>query len=96
MADGHLLTGRLSFVSRARRLSHFVVRMRSSVLSLRVRVNVTAGSLRAVYLKHETCALYPEDIAGRQCDAVTNLCHMTWCTSPPEYAKPNTACHGSH
>ena len=72
------MTGRLSFVSRARRLSHYVVRIRSSVLSLRVRVNVMAGALRAVYLKHGTCALYPEDIDGRQCDAVTQLCHMTW------------------
>jgi hypothetical protein len=43
-----------------------------------VRVNVTLGSLRAVYLKHGAAAVFPADIKGRQCDATEPRCHMTW------------------
>ena len=59
-------------------MTHFVVAVNSSLRSLRVRVNVTAGALRAVYLKHGACAQFPEDIAGQQCDARTQLCQMQW------------------
>ena len=30
---------------------------------------MTKGAIRAVYLKHATCAVYPDDIFGQQCDA---------------------------
>ena len=43
-----------------------------------VRVNVTAGALRAVFLKYQACPALPFDIAGEQC---VGLCHMSWYAS---------------
>ena len=78
------------------RMTHFVVRLNTSTLALRVRVNVTAGALRAVYVKHGSCAQYPADILGQQCDANVAQCHMTWYerfdryTGAKRYANANT------
>ena len=59
-------------------MTHFVIRLNTSLRALRARVNVTAGALRAVYIKHGSCAVFPTDISGQQCTAQGPLCHMTW------------------
>ena len=78
------------------RMTHFTVRLNTSLLALRARVNVTAGALRAVYVKHSSCPSYPADILGQQCDANVAQCHMTWYerfdryTGEKRYAASNT------
>ena len=59
-------------------MTHYLVLVNSSLLSLRVRLTVTMGSVRAVYLKFGSVAAFPQDISGQQCNARTQLCHMTW------------------
>ena len=59
-------------------MTTYVVFVNSSLVALRVRVNVTLGALRAVYVKHGTCAAFPADILGKQCVGRTPFCHMTW------------------
>ena len=66
-------------------LTTYVVNVPSAALSLRVQLNVTVGSLRAVYLKAATCAQYPIDVDGQQCDRRTPYCHMTWYLSYDRY-----------
>ena len=51
--------------------------------SLRVALNVTQGAIRAVYLKSQTCPVFPDDIEGEQC---RGLCHMTWYTEYDKYS----------
>ena len=59
-------------------MTHFLVTLNTSSKALRVRLNVTAGAIRAVYLKYSAAARFPEDIDGQQCDAAEPRCHMTW------------------
>lgn len=77
-------------------MTNYVATVPSSLLSLRVRLNVSAGSVRAVYLKAGSAALFPDDISGQQCDRLTPLCHMSWYmsydryTGTKQYASANT------
>ena len=49
--------------------------MTSSSRVLRVRLNVTRGAVRSVFLKLGSCPILPADISGEQC---LGYCHMTW------------------
>ena len=74
-------------------LKLFLVPITSALDSLQVSVNVTAGAIRAVYLKHSTCPALPADVEGDQC---VGLCHMSWYASYDrfsgalQYARANT------
>ena len=56
----------------------FLVPITSALKALQVSVNVTAGAIRAVFLKHKECPVLPGDIQGDQC---VGLCHMSWYAS---------------
>ena len=71
----------------------FLVPITSALKALQVSVNVTAGAIRAVFLKHKACPVLPADIEGDQC---VGLCHMSWYasydrfTGALQYARANT------
>ena len=46
-------------------------------LSLRVSLETTAGTARAVFLKGATCPAFPDDVQGEEC---TGLCEISWLT----------------
>ena len=64
-------------------MKYFVAPVSSAKASLRVALNVTQGAIRAVYLKSQTCPVFPDDIEGEQC---RGLCHMTWYTEYDKYS----------
>jgi hypothetical protein len=71
----------------------FLVPITSALKALQVSVNVTAGAIRAVFLKHDGCPVLPADVKGDQC---VGLCHMSWYASYDRfsgalrYARANT------
>ena len=71
--DGFVCCGLMKF---------FLVPISSALKSLRVELNVTAGAVRAVFLKHAECPALPGDVDGEQC---VGLCHMSWYASYDRY-----------
>ena len=63
-------------------MKFFLVPVSSALKSLRVQLNVTAGAVRAVFLKHADCVALPGDVDGEQC---VGLCHMSWYASYDRY-----------
>ena len=61
----------------------FVVRDLTRSLALRVEVTVHSGYLQAVYLKHEACARFPDDIGDDE--ACVGRCQMQWLTTYNPY-----------
>ena len=43
---------------------------------------MTVGAIRAVFLKHSSCPVLPDDIEGDQC---SGACHMSWYASYDRY-----------
>ena len=56
--------------------------MPDSDRAIRARLNVTAGSVRAVYLKAGVCPAYPADVDGAVC---LGPCHVQWYVSYDKY-----------
>ena len=61
---------------------NYAVHMNDSAHALHIVLNVTYGAVRAVYLKYDSCMVYPDDIDGQIC---RGLCVMTWYVSFDRY-----------
>jgi hypothetical protein len=61
----------------------FIVEDMTRELALRVEVTVHSGYLEAIYLKHTTCARFPDDIGPDE--ACIGRCQMQWLTTYNPY-----------
>ena len=61
----------------------FIVEDLTRSLALRVEITVHSGYLAAIFLKHQSCARYPDDIGPDE--SCVGRCQMQWLTTYDQY-----------
>jgi hypothetical protein len=61
----------------------FIVEDLTRALALRIEVTVHSGHLKAIYLKHDACARFPDDIGDDE--TCIGRCEMQWLTTYNPY-----------
>ena len=59
-------------------IKYHLIRNIPGRMSLRVSINVTKGTARALWLKHASCPTYPDDVDGLGC---AGRCVVSWLTT---------------
>ena len=63
-------------------IKYHLIRNIPGRMSLRVSINVTKGTARALWLKHASCPTYPDDVDGLGC---AGRCVVSWLTTYDPY-----------